>query len=91
MALHTLGNLDSMELDSFRKIAPSFEVGRPHLGPASLSTMSLVAAHRVEIRTSCKVSLEKRFESWSRGTDESNIYFEGDEDPEDVAFPYMWV
>jgi hypothetical protein len=80
-----------MELNSFRKTASSFNIGRPHLDPALLSTISLMTAHHVDIRIPFKVSLEKRLESWRRGTDKSDVYFESDEDPEDVAFPYIWV
>lgn len=91
MAVHHLGNLDLMELNLFQKTTRSFNVGRPRLGPAYLSTISLMTARHVECRSPSKVSPEKRFESWCRGTDESDVYFESHEDPEDVAFPYIWV
>jgi hypothetical protein len=91
MAVHVLGNLDSIELNSLRKTTPSFDVGRPHLDPAWLSTIALMTAHLVDIRCPSKVLLEKRFESWRRGTDESDVYFQSDEDPEDVAFPYIRI
>jgi len=89
--VHVLGNLDSIELNSFRKTTPGFDIGRPCLGPAWLSTITMMTARLVGIRCSSKVSLEKRFESWCRGTDESDVYFESDEDPEDVTFPCIRI
>ena len=91
MAGQTLGDLDSKELNPLRETSPGFDVDGPRLGPAWLSTISLVAVHRVDGRSPFEVSLEKRFESWRRGTDECDVYFDSDEDPEYVSFPYMWV
>lgn len=77
MAMYSLGNLGLIELKSFRKKTPSTE----YLDPAWLSTVSLMTARRVGIHSPFKVSLEKRFESWCRGANESDVYFESDEDP----------
>jgi hypothetical protein len=64
MAMPSLRNLRLAELKSFRKRTPRINVDRPHLGDAWLSAISMIIDCRVDSRSSFKVSLEKRFESW---------------------------
>lgn len=64
MAMPSRRNLDLAELKSFRKRTPRINIGRPHLGGAWLSAISMIIGCRVDSRSSFKVSLEKRFKSW---------------------------